>query len=110
MDDHISLDNTPNSFNNDYIERVSEREDYIEQSPNSENTEGLTLHEGMIFETQEEAMEAYNQYAYKKYFGIRKGSSYRSSKSKEISRQEFTCKKRVYISLTSILQLMSKIM
>ena len=60
-----------------------EREDCIEQSP--EDAEGLVLYDGMIFETQEKAMEAYNQYAYKKDFSIWKGSSYRSSQSKEIS-------------------------
>ena len=51
----------------------------------------------MIFETQKEAMEAYNQCVYKKDFDIRKRSFYQSSKSKEISRQEFIyCKEWVY--------------
>ena len=64
-----------------------EREDCIEQSP--EDAEGLVLYDGMIFETQEKAMEAYNQYACHKRFSIQKGLSYRFFKDKKIIKKEF---------------------
>lgn len=54
--------------------------------PNLDNTTNLVLHEGMIFDTQEEVMGAYNQYTYHKGFDIRKGWSYQSSKGKKIIR------------------------
>ena len=74
--DYISLDGTPNSFNNDHIERTSEEEDCIDQTPDLGNAKGLAIHESMVFDTQEEVIEVYNQYLCKKNFGIQRGSSY----------------------------------